>query len=147
MKNYKSVYSVFVWALGFSFVSMNSLHAQKEVKLWESGVPNSKIDAAYQEVQHADNGQVYGVDKVTDPTLTIYEPEAGKANGTAVVICPGGGYGHLAIIIISVIRSLWVFFFFFYYAIFYKVIYRNKIPCQEPKCCIWIYNFFNIFRL
>ena len=97
MKNYKSVYSVFVWVLGVSFVSMNSLHAQKEVKLWENGVPNSKTDAAYQEVQHADNGQVYGVDKVTDPTLTIYEPEAGKANGTAVVICPGGGYGHLAI--------------------------------------------------
>ncbi|WP_167597743.1 alpha/beta hydrolase [Leeuwenhoekiella sp. ZYFB001] len=97
MKNYKSVYSVFVWVFGFSFVSMNSLHAQKEVKLWENGVPNSKTDAAYQEVQHADNGQVYGVDKVTDPTLTIYEPEAVKANGTAVVICPGGGYGHLAI--------------------------------------------------
>jgi len=30
------------------------------------------------------------------PTLTVYLPEAGKANGAAMVICPGGGYAHLA---------------------------------------------------
>jgi acetyl esterase/lipase len=30
------------------------------------------------------------------PTLTAYVPPAEKANGTAIVICPGGGYGGLA---------------------------------------------------
>ena len=30
------------------------------------------------------------------PTLTAFLPEAGKANGAAMVICPGGGYGGLA---------------------------------------------------
>jgi acetyl esterase/lipase len=30
------------------------------------------------------------------PSLTIWLPRADKANGTAVVICPGGGYGALA---------------------------------------------------
>jgi acetyl esterase/lipase len=30
------------------------------------------------------------------PTLTIYLPEATKTVGTGVVICPGGGYVHLA---------------------------------------------------
>ena len=30
------------------------------------------------------------------PTLTIFRPAEGMANGAAVVICPGGGYGHLA---------------------------------------------------
>lgn len=30
------------------------------------------------------------------PTLTPFLPEAGKANGAAMVICPGGGYVHLA---------------------------------------------------
>lgn len=30
------------------------------------------------------------------PKLTIYLPEKDKATGTAIVICPGGGYGHLA---------------------------------------------------
>ncbi len=36
-------------------------------------------------------------DSSTDkPTLTAYLAPAEKANGTAVVICPGGGYGFLA---------------------------------------------------
>src|SRR5712692_1268713 len=30
------------------------------------------------------------------PTLTAYLPPADKANGAAVVVCPGGGYGFLA---------------------------------------------------
>lgn len=30
------------------------------------------------------------------PTLTPYFPEPAKATGAAIVICPGGGYGHLA---------------------------------------------------
>ena len=30
------------------------------------------------------------------PTLTVYSPASGKASGAAMVICPGGGYGHLA---------------------------------------------------
>jgi acetyl esterase/lipase len=30
------------------------------------------------------------------PQVTVYRPAADKANGTAVVICPGGGYGFLA---------------------------------------------------
>jgi len=31
------------------------------------------------------------------PTLTLYIPEPNVATGTAVIICPGGGYAHLAI--------------------------------------------------
>lgn len=31
------------------------------------------------------------------PSLTIFRPAEEKANGAAVVICPGGGYGHLAV--------------------------------------------------
>lgn len=34
--------------------------------------------------------------KVSHPTLAVYLPPAGTANGTAVVVCPGGGYVHLA---------------------------------------------------
>ena len=35
------------------------------------------------------------VTNVSDPTITIYKPE--KANGTSVLVCPGGGYSILAI--------------------------------------------------
>src|SRR5258708_5674272 len=30
------------------------------------------------------------------PTLTAFYPDPAKATGAAFVICPGGGYGHLA---------------------------------------------------
>lgn len=38
-----------------------------------------------------------GAEERDKPSLTIYLPPADKANGTAVVVCPGGGYGGLAI--------------------------------------------------
>jgi acetyl esterase/lipase len=37
-----------------------------------------------------------GSEAVDKPSLTIYLPPAANANGTAVVVCPGGGYGGLA---------------------------------------------------
>ncbi|MGO4918569.1 prolyl oligopeptidase family serine peptidase [Maribacter spongiicola] len=40
---------------------------------------------------------VRGVSKVSQPTLTPFLTDASIANGTAVIICPGGGYTHLAI--------------------------------------------------
>ena len=47
--------------------------------LWPDGAPEAK-----------------GTAPGDKPSLTIYLPEKDKATGTAIVICPGGGYGHLA---------------------------------------------------
>jgi len=38
-----------------------------------------------------------GTEERDKPSLTIYLPPADKATGTAVVVCPGGGYGALAV--------------------------------------------------
>jgi acetyl esterase/lipase len=37
-----------------------------------------------------------GTGPADTPTLSLYLPPADKANGAAVVVCPGGGYGGLA---------------------------------------------------
>jgi acetyl esterase/lipase len=47
--------------------------------LWPAGAPGAR-----------------GNEDGDKPSLTIYLPPKEKAAGTAVVICPGGGYGHLA---------------------------------------------------
>jgi len=52
----------------------------KSELLWPHGAPGAKGDAP--------------ADK---PTLTFCLPEANSATGAAVVICPGGGYGFLAV--------------------------------------------------
>ena len=38
-----------------------------------------------------------GTKPADQPSITVFLPPAGKATGTAVVICPGGGYGALAV--------------------------------------------------
>ncbi len=43
------------------------------------------------------NGGILRVSKIKNPTLTAYLPPPNKANGAAVVICPGGGYSIVAI--------------------------------------------------
>ncbi|MEX1137964.1 MAG: alpha/beta hydrolase [Bacteroidota bacterium] len=37
-----------------------------------------------------------GPSEKDNPTLTMYAPDSGKANGTAIIICPGGSYRGLA---------------------------------------------------
>jgi acetyl esterase/lipase len=41
--------------------------------------------------------RVIRLGNVSQPTITVYRPSKHKANGTAVVVCPGGGYSILAI--------------------------------------------------
>ncbi len=38
-----------------------------------------------------------GQTETAQPTITVHQPAAGKANGAAMVICPGGGYGGLVV--------------------------------------------------
>lgn len=64
-----------------------------EIKLWTDGVPESNgitLPERRNERGHFEN--------VTDPSIYVYRPEASKNNGTAVVICPGGGYGIQAFV-------------------------------------------------
>ena len=68
--------------------------AQVILPLYEKEIPNS-IPGADEE-QSVKEG-ITRISKVSIPTLIMYTPAAGKANGTAVIICPGGGYGILAI--------------------------------------------------
>ncbi len=41
-------------------------------------------------------GRVHVITNVTNPTLTVFRPPAGKANGTAMVVLPGGSFRALA---------------------------------------------------
>lgn len=69
-----------------------AVNAQKEIPLYDV-VPNSKPSENIQKTETDSNG-ISRISNVSIPTLTIYSPE--KPNGTAVIICPGGGYKILA---------------------------------------------------
>ena len=68
-------------------------HAQKIWPLYDK-VPGAKPDASVIEKSDTAKGRIR-TSLVTQPTLTMFFPAKDKANGTAVVICPGGGYSYL----------------------------------------------------
>lgn len=72
-----------------------SVQAQEVVNLWDAEIPGSKTTTEYSEEQIMEGNQLVGVNRVIEPQITVFKAE--KPSGAAVIICPGGGYGHLAI--------------------------------------------------
>jgi acetyl esterase/lipase len=60
------------------------------IPLWPEGVPDAKPGL---DPEHVDDGRT---SSVSEPTLTVYGPAVDRPNGTAVIICPGGGYVRLS---------------------------------------------------
>ncbi|MDE3201866.1 MAG: alpha/beta hydrolase [Acidobacteriota bacterium] len=71
--------------------------AQKVIPLYPGTAPGSS-ETNYPEQQYftkAWNTEI--VTNVTKPTLTVFKPRPALKNGTAIVICPGGGFMALSI--------------------------------------------------
>src|SRR5258708_9908716 len=78
------------------FLSM--VTAQQELALYGTDpIPNSKAVANTEKVDTSKSAPIrYSYSKVSLPTLTVWQPPVGRRTGTAVIVCPGGGYTHLA---------------------------------------------------
>jgi acetyl esterase/lipase len=75
-----------------------NLNAQEIVKLYPGLIPGSKATPAdFKETAPVGDDGIIRISKVSEPTLTVFLPSKEKATGAAVIICPGGGYGILAI--------------------------------------------------
>jgi acetyl esterase/lipase len=68
---------------------------QKAIALYPNGVPNSKPAPADYVEKMGNDSFLFNV---TQPTITPYFADKSKANGTAVIICPGGGYAGLSMV-------------------------------------------------
>ncbi|MBO9611304.1 MAG: alpha/beta hydrolase [Dyadobacter sp.] len=78
---------------GILFSSACSV-AQRYMRLYPGTIPNS-IAAPDRETLSANATVDSLTSHVSIPGLTVFLPEQNRANGTAVIICPGGGYGTL----------------------------------------------------
>ncbi|MCI1187279.1 alpha/beta hydrolase [Hymenobacter sp. DH14] len=72
------------------------VRAQSTLPLYSGTIPDSK-PSQVRETSVTESGNRVRISNVVQPTLTVFTPAPGTANGTAVVICPGGGYARLAI--------------------------------------------------
>jgi acetyl esterase/lipase len=87
-----------VVALVMFTMSTSLLAAQTpvEIPLWPSGAPGSEGKAAKEAVTTSGSGEL-SVSSIHSPSLTPYVPAKEKANGTAILVIPGGGHRVLAI--------------------------------------------------
>jgi len=71
-------------------------YSQEVIPLYKDIIPNSKAVKNEEVSEIEPEYHILIISKITQPTLTIFLPPKEKATGTAVVICPGGGYHIVA---------------------------------------------------
>ncbi|AMJ67493.1 alpha/beta hydrolase [Hymenobacter sp. PAMC 26628] len=86
----------FLRAVGFMLLASSPGLAQQVIPLYTGTIPDSN-PSELQEVSVTPPGGGVRVSTVVQPNLTVFLPDPATANGTAVIICPGGGYGFLAV--------------------------------------------------
>ena len=79
----------------FAIAAVHAQYVNPTIELWPTAVPGAK-EAKAAPVTKMGNDKVLRFDKVTNPTLEVFEPAAEKKNGKAVIVCPGGAYSILA---------------------------------------------------
>jgi endo-1,4-beta-xylanase len=71
------------------------LHAP-EIKLWPNGAPGSEGKTAPERwIEGATPDAFHRVTDIHNPSITVFLPPKGKANGAAFVVAPGGGHRYL----------------------------------------------------
>ena len=78
-------------------VLSSAAQAQKVIRLYDGPAPGSESWMQQEKEYFSKAWNTEVVTNVTVPTLTIYAPDGVPANGTGVVICPGGGFLALSI--------------------------------------------------
>src|SRR5580658_849740 len=82
----------------FIFLASLCAAAAQEVIPLYPGLPPGSTEQNYPEKQYiAKAWQTEIVTNVTKPSLTVFRPAPELKNGTAIVICPGGGFMALSI--------------------------------------------------
>lgn len=86
-----------VLSAGYSTVAAEPPGAPPVIHVWPAVAPGEKGDLGDERLLPPQGEKP--VDRLTDvsvPTITVYKPPEEKDTGTAVLICPGGGYNILA---------------------------------------------------
>ncbi|HEV2279147.1 MAG TPA: alpha/beta hydrolase [Acidobacteriaceae bacterium] len=71
--------------------------AQQVIPLYPGDAPGSAHETYPEQRYFSKAWNTEVVTNVTRPTLTVFQPPADLKNGTAIVICPGGGFMALSI--------------------------------------------------
>jgi acetyl esterase/lipase len=96
MKKNKYTQKIKFSLLLFVFISAISYCQVTSLPIWNNPIPGSINVSSYLEIEVVKEDELQSTSQVTTPLLYKYQPKKTVPNGSAVVICPGGGYSHLA---------------------------------------------------
>src|ERR1700677_1556842 len=86
-----------VMAVLLSLFCLHAIAQEKVVRLYDGPAPGSEDWKQTEQESRTNLWKTRVAFNVVNPTLTVFQPEAANANGTAVVICPGGAFFALSI--------------------------------------------------
>jgi acetyl esterase/lipase len=76
---------------------IKSFSQNKElIHIWPGKVPGEMKDKLLPSIAASENDGILRYSEITDPAIEVWLPDPAASNGSAVVICPGGGYQILA---------------------------------------------------
>jgi acetyl esterase/lipase len=77
--------------------SISAFSQKKDIiYLWPGKVPGEPKEKQEPVIDTSKNDNVLMFSEVTNPAIEVYLPDASIKNGSAVIVCPGGGYMILA---------------------------------------------------
>ena len=76
---------------------LNAIAQEKVIPLYPGPAPGSETWKQEEKESRTNMWQTRIVFNVAKPTLTVFQPDPSQANGTAVIICPGGAFFALSI--------------------------------------------------
>jgi acetyl esterase/lipase len=71
------------------FVESPAVAQSQEMRLWSGKAPGSEAWSVSESVTKSPSGD-RTISNISDPTLTVFLPDAARATGAAIVIAPGG---------------------------------------------------------
>jgi len=80
-----------------SLLCFNAMAQEKVIRLYDGPAPGSETWKQEEKENTQNLWQTRIVYNVANPTLTVFKAAPALASGTAVVICPGGGFHALSI--------------------------------------------------
>ena len=87
-----------------------SVYSQKKefIYIWPGKVPGELKEKLPPSVDTSKSGNVFRYSEVTNPGIEVYLPNPITKNGSAVIVCPGGGYNILAYDLEGTEIALWL---------------------------------------
>ncbi|WP_310595169.1 alpha/beta hydrolase [Flavobacterium sp.] len=96
MKTIPYLINKYAFIVIINLLAFSSNGQINSIPIWPKSIPNSINAVDYTEKEVMKEGQMQSTSQVTNPNLSIYLSKKELANGSAVIIFPGGGYSHLA---------------------------------------------------